>query len=364
MSFSENLMRLRKQKGLSQEEFANEIDVSRQTVSKWELGVSTPEMEKLIQMSNFFGVSVDDLLNSDDITSKTIKVEETNNSNNINTSDNTAEPNYNNYNIEPASNNESKKRKVLTVFFIAVIICAIVTILAILIILLVRDIDEKENNKTSKNKANTIQNVVENKIENEIQNNVSNTIENKVTPSNFNADYHNGRTKGEYVEKDLSKIITCNKTDKNLPISVTYDSKVTSNPDEIAEIKKGLVLTDYYEITLDYDNEGYMNSYKIEKEPKTQNNNNDNNQDAHSFNIYFNRGTWSGFHISFVLERVITSNDEHPDKQIVVKYNDIETNDRNEIKKLKDSLGEFTNYDVEFEYDSEGYINKYIILDK
>lgn len=78
MSFSENLMRLRKQKGLSQEEFANEVGVSRQTVSKWELGVSTPEMEKLIQMSNFFGVSVDDLLNSGDITSKTIKEENTN----------------------------------------------------------------------------------------------------------------------------------------------------------------------------------------------------------------------------------------------------------------------------------------------
>ncbi|MBQ3408466.1 MAG: helix-turn-helix transcriptional regulator [Clostridia bacterium] len=70
MSFSENLMRLRKQKELSQEEFANEINVTRQTVSKWELGISTPDMDKLVQMASFFGITVDDLVNSEEATSK------------------------------------------------------------------------------------------------------------------------------------------------------------------------------------------------------------------------------------------------------------------------------------------------------
>ena len=61
MSFSENLYELRKKEGLSQEEFAEKIDVSRQTVSKWEMGQTTPEMDKLILISKLFNVSLDEL---------------------------------------------------------------------------------------------------------------------------------------------------------------------------------------------------------------------------------------------------------------------------------------------------------------
>ena len=58
----ENLYRLRREKGLSQEQLAELIGVSRQTVSKWETGTSTPELEKLILLSECFGISVDDLV--------------------------------------------------------------------------------------------------------------------------------------------------------------------------------------------------------------------------------------------------------------------------------------------------------------
>lgn len=61
MSFSENLYNLRKKEGLSQEEFAEKIDVSRQTISKWEIGQTTPEMDKLIMISKLFNVSIDEL---------------------------------------------------------------------------------------------------------------------------------------------------------------------------------------------------------------------------------------------------------------------------------------------------------------
>ena len=47
MTFGENLIRLRRQQGLSQEQLGMRIGVSRQTVSKWELNDTTPEMEKL-----------------------------------------------------------------------------------------------------------------------------------------------------------------------------------------------------------------------------------------------------------------------------------------------------------------------------
>jgi transcriptional regulator with XRE-family HTH domain len=62
MEFNNRLYQLRKQKGLSQEELASRLNVSRQTVSKWEIGDSTPDMEKLMAMSELFDVSLDVLV--------------------------------------------------------------------------------------------------------------------------------------------------------------------------------------------------------------------------------------------------------------------------------------------------------------
>lgn len=62
MTFHNKLYNLRKQKGLSQEELANRLNVSRQTVSKWEIGDSTPDMEKLIAISDLFDISLDELV--------------------------------------------------------------------------------------------------------------------------------------------------------------------------------------------------------------------------------------------------------------------------------------------------------------
>lgn len=62
MSFGENLQRLRKGRNISQENLAEELNVSRQTVGKWENGITYPETECLIQISEFFNVSIDVLL--------------------------------------------------------------------------------------------------------------------------------------------------------------------------------------------------------------------------------------------------------------------------------------------------------------
>ena len=76
MNFSEKLYELRKKEGLSQEELAEKVNVSRQTISKWEMGQSSPEMEKLINLSKIFDISLDELVGNDGINEKENKPQE------------------------------------------------------------------------------------------------------------------------------------------------------------------------------------------------------------------------------------------------------------------------------------------------
>ena len=62
MKFSEKLIRLRKIKGLTQDELASAVGVSRQAVYKWESGQSYPEVIKLLELKKLFEISIDDLL--------------------------------------------------------------------------------------------------------------------------------------------------------------------------------------------------------------------------------------------------------------------------------------------------------------
>lgn len=59
---SEKIINLRKSRGWSQEELAERLNVSRQSVSKWESGISNPDLDKIVAMSALFGVSTDYLL--------------------------------------------------------------------------------------------------------------------------------------------------------------------------------------------------------------------------------------------------------------------------------------------------------------
>ena len=65
MKFNEKLIELRKKQGLSQEELGYKLNVTRQTVSKWELGQTTPEMDKLVELSKLFNISIDELVDND-----------------------------------------------------------------------------------------------------------------------------------------------------------------------------------------------------------------------------------------------------------------------------------------------------------
>lgn len=62
MNLGERICSLRTQKGMSQGDLAEALDVSRQSISKWETGASVPELDKLIKLSQLFGVTLDELV--------------------------------------------------------------------------------------------------------------------------------------------------------------------------------------------------------------------------------------------------------------------------------------------------------------
>lgn len=65
MNLQDKLVQLRKKNGMSQLELAEALDVSRQAISKWELGTATPTLDNLVSISKLYDVSVDYLVNNE-----------------------------------------------------------------------------------------------------------------------------------------------------------------------------------------------------------------------------------------------------------------------------------------------------------
>ena len=81
MEFHEKLQELRKNRGLTQEELAEALYVSRTAISKWESGRGYPSIDSLKEISNYFSVSIDDLLSGE----KLLSIAEKENKSNIRT---------------------------------------------------------------------------------------------------------------------------------------------------------------------------------------------------------------------------------------------------------------------------------------
>lgn len=75
MEFAEKLITLRKSKELTQEQLADILSVSRQSVSKWENGQVIPDVEKIVELSKIFDVTTDYLLQPSEIDELSIKTE-------------------------------------------------------------------------------------------------------------------------------------------------------------------------------------------------------------------------------------------------------------------------------------------------
>ncbi|MBQ8295994.1 MAG: helix-turn-helix transcriptional regulator [Clostridia bacterium] len=76
MKLEEKIALLRKQRGWSQEELAFRLDVSRQAVSKWEMGASVPDLDKILKMSDLFGCTTDHLLKEDETAEQALPTSE------------------------------------------------------------------------------------------------------------------------------------------------------------------------------------------------------------------------------------------------------------------------------------------------
>lgn len=347
MKFNEKLIELRKQKGLSQEELGYKLNVTRQTVSKWELSQTTPEMEKLIEISKLFNVSVDELLNESDTqnTSNTTTVDSTTNDQNVVIED------------QPINKKSKKEKSILTI-----IIIILVVIIVFIIIKLFSDfaIFNKKSSELD-NLTNTQENIFDkffnifNQATNIIDDNIEsmNESEKKFETGNFNniIEMYKGTRKGNIVNKVLDEIITSNKkNDKK--ITVNFNGIEIQNSEEIQNLKTDIISSDDYELSFDYDEEGYINKTTIEKLEKkaTQ-------FDITKFNMPFEiyAGSKMGGSVISVLDKVITNNKTN-ERKITVKYNGTETQDEAAIKNIKQSINSFNNYNISYDYDSDGFI--------
>ena len=86
VSIGNRLYQYRRKSGLSQEELAAKLGVSRQAVSKWERAEAAPDTDNLIKLSKIYGVILDDLINTDPADSATWSIYSTDDE--INTDDN------------------------------------------------------------------------------------------------------------------------------------------------------------------------------------------------------------------------------------------------------------------------------------
>lgn len=114
MSLAEKLVFLRKQKGLTQMDLAEQLNVSRQAISRWEVGAAIPSTENLKVLGELFGVPVDYLLN-DDVTGNP---------------ENTQEPADNP--IDRANILKSVKLRPIVIFCIAVVVAVAVFVLVLI----------------------------------------------------------------------------------------------------------------------------------------------------------------------------------------------------------------------------------------
>lgn len=322
MKFNEKLIDLRKKSGLSQEELGNKLNVTRQTISKWELGQTTPEIDKLTEISVLFNVSVDELLN-------------------------TAETPTSNHVIKEGTPRLDKPKNKKAVFILIGLLLAVAIALSIVAI------------KTPSNKvdsSNSILGLLGNIFNTQMDiMESSNDFNKKFNTSSFNSKFqiYNGSTMGASAKKLLDEIVTSNKTNDK-KITVIYNEITTQDAGQIQSLKADIDDFNNFEISYDYDDEGYITTANITRVITKQEIQRFNS----SYQLY--AGSNMGGSVISLLDRIITNN-KTEERKISISYAGSETLDENEIRNIKNQIDIFDDFDVICEYDQEGFIYKMIL---
>lgn len=242
MKFCEKLIILRKKAMLSQEQLAERLNVTRQTISKWELDQSKPDMDKLKEISKLFAVDLETLTNDE------ISLEKPNTT--TNTKKNTG------------------NRKIILIIAIIIFIGSLVTLtyrIGTTIKTKIADTKEEIKKQQEKEKA-------EQEKEKERQEKEKQEREEKRNKESFNSEFEalQGTKSSNVTGWEIDSVVENNKKNAAHLIEVIFDgTSYGTDAENIRKIKNSLKGWDgfelqFYEISLDYDNNGYVNKVTIE----------------------------------------------------------------------------------------------------
>jgi len=303
MKFNEKLIKLRKQNGLSQEELGYKLNVTRQTVSKWELGQTTPEMDNLVELSKLFNISVDELV------TETVEIEKENNTI---------------IEDQPIKEQTTKRKKGK-----GILIALLIIILVVIILKIVGGFFSYMFGKKSM-----------------FYRVLDKTLEQQETA--FGEEGFFGRLFNFFdklLEQQESVLEDLENDKSSFPSVLDKVVEQQQNMLEDFENNKSDILNNFDEV-LDT------------QESMTQNN----DFEKRSFNSSFeiSAGVRYGASIISKLDDIVTNN-KTKERKITVKYKNIETQDEQTIKNIRKEIDKFKEYDLSFDYDEEGYIYKAII---
>lgn len=325
MNFGTKLTKLRKKEGLSQEELGEKLNVTRPTISKWELGQSKPDTDKLKEICNLFNVDMNTLVDEETELKGTEIKNETN----------------------KISVDEPKPRRWLLVLLIVIALIIVVILLNKIVI----DKQEKEKNNTN---SWGIFEVFKKMGFGEMKNDFD--------KNSFNSDFtfYVGTKYGSNVSDLIDEIITNNKTNKEHLITVVYNNENLTDSTKIKNIKNELSEWNQYEVSEDYDNTGYINKITIESKKGYVD---EASKRTFNFTYETSNGTQNGFNVKNLLDDVITNNKTNKDHILNVMYKYTNTTDVEIIKNLKSNFDEWTKYEISLDYDENGYVNQITIED-
>lgn len=249
MRFEEKLVALRKQNLLSQEQLAEKLNVTRQTISKWELGQSKPDMDKLTAMSKLFNVNIDMLTNDDVSLDGKEKLKE-------------------NESPVKKKNNNNFSRKIILYVLIIIFVFSCGTLVLRLGNSVVKEMQRQTKQKEKEKKELEQKEKEEQELERKEQEERQKNFE----KNNFNSSFemYQGTKSGMFAKNQVDNVIKNNNKNSDHLIEIVFDgTSYGTSSDSIKEIKDKIKeFNGYkfqeYEISLDYSDDGYVNKITIE----------------------------------------------------------------------------------------------------